>query len=414
MSKNQEVLTFGCRLNIYESEIIKNNLAKSKLENVVVVNTCAVTKEAEKQARQAIRKIKRQDPSKTIIVTGCAAQNTPEMFASMSEVDKVLGNEEKLSDANYFIGEERVAVNDIMSIKDTANHLVKSFEGKARAFIQVQNGCDHRCTFCMIPYGRGNSRSVPIGVIAEQVRMLVAENYHEIVLTGVDVTAYGADLPGSPTFAQMIRRILALVPSLQRLRLSSIDVAEIDDDLFDLIAYNKRIMPHFHISLQAGDNMILKRMKRRHNREQIVEFCNKLRSIRPDVSFGADIIAGFPTETDEMFENTKRLIAEAGLQYLHIFPYSEREGTPASRMPQVPKKIRKERAAILRAEGIKELHKFFNQNLGRDVNILVEKNNMAHTENFIPVKLDGEHSVGQVVKATLYSFGAEYMIARAA
>lgn len=414
MSKNQEVLTFGCRLNIYESEIIKNNLAKSKLENVVVVNTCAVTKEAEKQARQAIRKIKRQDPSKTIIVTGCAAQNTPEMFASMSEVDKVLGNEEKLSDANYFIGEERVAVNDIMSIKDTANHLVKSFEGKARAFIQVQNGCDHRCTFCMIPYGRGNSRSVPIGVIAEQVRMLVAENYHEIVLTGVDVTAYGADLPGSPTFAQMIRRILALVPSLQRLRLSSIDVAEIDDDLFDLIAYNKRIMPHFHISLQAGDNMILKRMKRRHNREQIVEFCNKLRSIRPDVSFGADIIAGFPTETDEMFENTKRLIAEAGLQYLHIFPYSEREGTPASRMPQVPKKIRKERAAILRAEGIKELHKFFNQNLGRDVNILVEKNNMAHTENFIPVKLDGEHSVGQVIKATLYSFGAEYMIARAA
>jgi threonylcarbamoyladenosine tRNA methylthiotransferase MtaB len=414
MSKNQEVLTFGCRLNIYESEIIKNNLAKSKLENVVVVNTCAVTKEAEKQARQAIRKIKRQDPSKTIIVTGCAAQNTPEMFASMSEVDKVLGNEEKLSDANYFIGEERVAVNDIMSIKDTANHLVKSFEGKARAFIQVQNGCDHRCTFCMIPYGRGNSRSVPIGVIAEQVRMLVAENYHEIVLTGVDVTAYGADLPGSPTFAQMIRRILALVPSLQRLRLSSIDVAEIDDDLFDLIAYNKRIMPHFHISLQAGDNMILKRMKRRHNREQIVEFCNKLRSIRPDVSFGADIIAGFPTETDEMFENTKRLIAEAGLQYLHIFPYSEREGTPASRMPQVPKKIRKERAAILRAEGIKELHKFFNQNLGRDVNILVEKNNMAHTENFIPVKLDGEHSVGQVIKATLYSFGAEYMIAKAA
>jgi len=414
MSKNQEVLTFGCRLNIYESEIIKNNLAKSKLENVLVVNTCAVTKEAEKQARQAIRKIKRQDPSKTIIVTGCAAQNTPEMFASMSEVDKVIGNEEKLSDANYFIGEERVAVNDIMSIKETANHLVKSFEGKARAFIQVQNGCDHRCTFCMIPYGRGNSRSVPIGVIAEQVRMLVAENYHEIVLTGVDVTAYGADLPGSPTFAQMIRRILALVPSLQRLRLSSIDVAEIDDDLFDLIAYNQRIMPHFHISLQAGDNMILKRMKRRHNREQIVEFCNKLRSIRPDVSFGADIIAGFPTETDEMFENTKRLIAEAGLQYLHIFPYSEREGTPASRMPQVPKKIRKERAAILRAEGIKELHKFFNQNLGRDVNILVEKNNMAHTENFIPVKLDGEHSVGQVIKATLYSFGAEYMIARAA
>ncbi|MFK7968652.1 MAG: tRNA (N(6)-L-threonylcarbamoyladenosine(37)-C(2))-methylthiotransferase MtaB [Rickettsiaceae bacterium] len=414
MSKNQEVMTFGCRLNIYESEIIKNNLAKSKLENVVVVNTCAVTREAEKQARQAIRKIKRQDPSKTIIVTGCAAQNTPAMFASMSEVDKVLGNEEKLSDSNYFIGEERVAVNDIMSIKETANHLVKSFEGKARAFIQVQNGCDHRCTFCMIPYGRGNSRSVPIGVIAEQVRMLVAENYHEIVLTGVDVTAYGADLPGSPTFAQMIRRILALIPNLQRLRLSSIDVAEIDDDLFDLIAYNSRIMPHFHISLQAGDNMILKRMKRRHNREQVVEFCNKLRAIRPEVSFGADIIAGFPTETDEMFENTRRLIAEAGLQYLHVFPYSERDGTPAARMPQVPKKIRKERASILRAEGVKELHKFFSQNLGRDVNILVEKNNMAHTENFIPVKLDGKYSVGQILRATLCSFEIEHMIAKVA
>ncbi len=414
MSKNQEVVTFGCRLNTYESQIIKNNLAESRLDNVVVINSCAVTKEAEKQARQTIRKIKREDPSKIIIVTGCAAQNNPEMFSSMNEVDKVLGNEEKLSSTNYFIGEERVVVNDIMSIKETANHLVKSFEGKARAFIQVQNGCDHRCTFCMIPYGRGNSRSVPIGVIAEQIRVLIAENYHEIVLTGVDVTAYGADLPGKPTFAQMIRRILALIPNLQRLRLSSIDVAEIDDDLFDLMAYNSRIMPHFHISLQAGDNMILKRMKRRHNREQVIEFCNKLRAIRPEVSFGADIIAGFPTETNEMFENTRRLIAEAGLQYLHVFPYSERDGTPASRMPQVAKTIRKQRAAILRAEGTKELHKFFTQNVGRDVAILVEKNNMAHTENFIPVKLEGEYNIGQIAKVTLHSFAADYMIARAA
>jgi threonylcarbamoyladenosine tRNA methylthiotransferase MtaB len=410
MSKGQDVLTFGCRLNIYESEIIKNNLLESKLENVVVVNTCAVTKEAEKQARQAIRRIKREDPTKTIIVTGCAAQNNPDMFAAMSQVDKVLGNEEKLSSANYTLG-ERVVVNDIMSITETANHLVSSFEGKARAFIQVQNGCDHRCTFCMIPFGRGNSRSVPIGVIAEQIRLLVAENYHEIVLTGVDVTAYGADLPGSPTFAQMIRRILALIPDLERLRLSSIDVAEIDDDLFDLIAHNNRIMPHFHISLQAGDNMILKRMKRRHNREQIVEFCNKLRALRPEVSFGADIIAGFPTETDEMFENTRKLVAEAGLQYLHVFPYSEREGTPAARMPQVPKNIRKERAAILRAEGVRELHKFFAQNINREVNVVVEKNNMAHTENFIPVKLEGEFNVGQIVKARLYSFEKDYMIA---
>jgi threonylcarbamoyladenosine tRNA methylthiotransferase MtaB len=414
MDKNHEVITFGCRLNSYESEIIRNNLAKSHLTNAVVINTCAVTKEAEKQARQVIRKIKRQDPSKTIIVTGCAAQNTPEMFASMSEVSKVLGNEEKLSISNYFIDNERIAVNDIMSVKETANHLITSFEGKARAFIQVQNGCDHRCTFCMIPYGRGNSRSVPIGVIAQQIRLLLAENYQEIVFTGVDVTAYGADLPGKPSFAQMIRRIFSLIPNLQRLRLSSIDVAEIDDELFDLFAHNPKVMPHFHISLQAGDNMILKRMKRRHNREQVVEFCNKLRILRPEVSFGADIIAGFPTETDEMFENTRRLISEAGLQYLHVFPYSEREGTPAARMPQVPKQIRKERAAILRAEGIKELHKFFARNVGKDVNVLVEKNNMAHTENFIPVKLDGEYGMGQIIKATLYSFEAEHMIAKVA
>lgn len=414
MDKNHEVITFGCRLNSYESEIIRNNLAKSHLTNAVVINTCAVTKEAEKQARQVIRKIKRQDPSKTIIVTGCAAQNTPEMFASMSEVSKVLGNQEKLSSSNYFIDNERIAVNDIMSVKETANHLITSFEGKARAFIQVQNGCDHRCTFCMIPYGRGNSRSVPIGVIAQQIRLLLAENYQEIVFTGVDVTAYGADLPGKPSFAQMIRRIFSLIPNLQRLRLSSIDVAEIDDELFALFTQNPRIMPHFHISLQAGDNMILKRMKRRHNREQVVEFCNNLRALRPEVSFGADIIAGFPTETNEMFENTRRLISEAGIQYLHVFPYSEREGTPAARMPQVPKQIRKERAAILRAEGIKELHKFFTRNVGKDANVLIEKNNMAHTENFIPVKLDGEYDVGQIIKARLYSFEAEYMIARVA
>lgn len=414
MNKHQQVITFGCRLNIYESQIIKDNLASSGLENVVVINTCAVTKEAEKEARQTIRKIKRQDPDKKIIVTGCAAQNNPEMFASMEQVDKILGNEEKLAAINYKFDEKRVMVNDIMSIRETAGHLVKSFEGKARAFIQVQNGCDHRCTFCMIPYGRGNSRSVPIGVITEQIRLLVADGYHEVVLTGVDVTAYGADLPGSPSFAQMIRRVLALVPELQRLRLSSIDVAEIDQELFDLMAYNDRIMPHFHISLQAGDNMILKRMKRRHNREQVIEFCHKLRSIRPEVSFGADIIAGFPTETDEMFENTRRLISEAGLQYLHVFPYSEREGTPAVRMPQVAKHIRKQRAAILRAEGMKELHKLFAENVNRQVNVLVEKNNMAHTENFIPVKLDGEFSSGQILKVKLLSFNNGYMLAKVA
>lgn len=414
MTNSQEVITFGCRLNIYESEIIKANLAKSGSDNVVVFNTCAVTKQAEKQARQAIRKLRKADPSKKIIVTGCAAQNSPEMFAKMPEVDKVIGNEEKLSDKYYKFDSQKVIVNDIMSVKETANHMVTSFDGKARAFIQVQNGCDHRCTFCMIPFGRGNSRSVPVGVIVEQVRMLHAKGYKEIVLTGVDVTAYGADLPGAPTFAQMIRRLLSLVPELKRLRLSSIDVAEIDDDLFDLMANNKRLMPHFHISLQAGDDMILKRMKRRHNRKQVIEFCHALRRIRPEVSFGADIIAGFPTETDEMFENTRSLISEAGIQYLHVFPYSEREGTPAARMPQVPMNIRKERAAILRAEGAKELDKFFNQNLGSMVELLVEKNNMAHSENFIPVKLEGEFTSGQLVNAQLVSVFSEYMSAKIA
>lgn len=414
MDKSQEVITFGCRLNIYESEVIKDNLKRAGIENVAVFNTCAVTKEAEKQARQAIRKLKKSNPTKKIIVTGCAAQNTPGMFAKMPEVDKVIGNEEKLSPAYYKLGTEKMVVNDIMSVKETAHHMVRSFDGKARAFIQVQNGCDHRCTFCMIPFGRGNSRSVPIGVIVEQVRALTKDGFKEIVLTGVDVTAYGGDLPGRPTFAQMVKRLLALVPDLARLRLSSIDVAEIDDELFNLMAYEKRLMPHFHISLQAGDNMILKRMKRRHNRDQVINFCLSLRAIRPEVSFGADIIAGFPTETDLMFENTRSLIAEAGIQYLHVFPYSEREGTPAARMPQVPMHIRKERAAILRTEGQKEIEKFFKQNLGKKVELLVEKNNMAHAENFIPVKLEGEFLSGQLINAELIALQDKYMLARVA
>jgi len=412
--KKQEVVTFGCRLNSYESEIIRNNLKASNYDNVTVFNTCAVTKEAERHARQAIRKLKKNSPETKIIVTGCAVQNNPEMFASMKEVDKVIGNEEKLSSRYYDLSPdtERVIVNDIMSIKETANHLITSFEGKARAFIQVQNGCDHRCTFCMIPFGRGNSRSVPIGVIAEQIRLILDQGYKEVVMTGVDVTAYGSDLPGKPTFAQMIKRIFGLLPNLQRLRLSSIDVAEIDEELFEMMAHDKRLMPHFHISLQAGDNMILKRMKRRHNREQIAEFCHKLRALRPEVSFGADIIAGFPTETDEMFENTRSLISEVGLQYLHIFPYSEREGTPAARMPQVAKNIRKERAAILREEGKKELLSFFQKNIGKQVTLLVEANNMAHSENFIPVKLEGDFTPGQILKSELIAYETEYMLAK--
>lgn len=398
---DQQVITFGCRLNFFESEIIKKNIKASGQSNLTVINSCAVTQQAEKQARQAIRKLKKQDPSRKIIVTGCAAQHNPQSFAGMPEVDKIIGNEEKLDSNYYQFDSQRVIVNDIMSVQETANHLITNFDGKARAFIQVQNGCNHRCTFCMIPYGRGNSRSVPIGVIVEQVRILQAKGYQEIVLTGVDVTAYGADLPGQPSFAQMIRRLLSSVPTLKRLRLSSIDVAEIDTELFELMAYNQRLMPHFHISLQAGDNMILKRMKRRHRREQVIEFCQALRKIRPETAYGADIIAGFPTESDEMFENTKNLIEEAGLQYLHVFPYSERNDTPAARMPQVKPEIRKKRASILRAAGEQQQQKFFKENIGRQAKILIERNNLAHTENFIPVKLETDCQPGEIRIAQL-------------
>lgn len=407
---SHEVVTFGCRLNTYESEVIKNNLALSNLENVVVFNTCAVTKEAERQAKQAIRHHKKHNPDSKIIVTGCAVQANPAMFSGMDEIDKILGNEEKMRPEYYSLDSERVLVNDIMSIKETALHLVEHFEGKSRAFIQVQNGCNHRCTFCIIPYGRGNSRSVPVGAIVNQVRVLVEQNYQEIVMTGVDVTSYGPDLPGEPTFAQMLKRVLFAVPELKRLRLSSIDVAEIDDELFELMAYEKRLMPHFHISLQAGDNMILKRMKRRHNRDQVIEFCHKLRGIRPDVAFGADIIAGFPTETDEMFENTKKLIAEAELQYLHVFPYSPRPETPAARMPQVEKSIRKERARVLRAEGEAELTRFFDKHIGSEASILVESENKGHTENFIPVKFLSDIPSNSIISSKLQNGHDGFMI----
>ena len=413
MSKNNNVVTFGCRLNIYESEIIKKNIEKSNLDNVIVFNTCTVTKEAERQARHAIRKAKKENPDAKVIVTGCAAQNDPDMFAKMDEVDKVIGNEEKLHSHNYNFdsGDSKVKVNDIMEVKEVAEHLVSSFDGKARAFLQVQNGCDHRCTFCIIPYGRGNSRSVPIGAIVQQIRELINAGYHEVVFTGVDVTSYGADLPGKPTFSQMIRRVLGAVPELKRLRLSSIDVAEIDDDLFNMMAYEKRLMPHFHISLQAGDNMILKRMKRRHNREQVLEYCHKLKTLRPEVAFGADIIAGFPTETDEMFENTRRLITEAGIQFLHVFPYSEREGTPAAKMPPVEPVIRKKRAAILRAEGEKEMAKFLESQIGSVKEAIIEKGGVVRTENFIPAHLDVDLEQGNVVKVKLEKIVNGKMIA---
>ena len=393
-NKVDEVITFGCRLNHYESQIIKDNIKAANLKNVVVINTCTVTAEAQKQAKQQIRKIKRDNPDIRIIVTGCAAQNDPETFGKMEEVDKVLGNQEKLDFKNYKIdADSRILVNDIMSIKETANHLITNFEGKTRAFIQIQNGCDHRCTFCIIPFGRGNSRSTPMGVISNQIEILLNGGYKEIVLTGVDVTDYGKDLPGSPTLGQLIRRLLSIHKNLLRLRLSSIDVAEIDEDLFNLMAKEERLMPHFHISLQAGDDMILKRMKRRHNRAQVIDFCKKLRELRSDVAFGADIIAGFPTETDEMFENTKNLVLEADLQYLHVFPYSKREGTPASRMPQVEKQIIKQRATQLRQIGELQIKKFMKKFDGSHLDVLVESSGLGHATNFISVKCESNKLV---------------------
>ena len=396
----EKVITFGCRLNIFESEIIKSSLEKANAENVIVFNTCSVTQEAEKQAIKAIKKAKRDHPDKKIIVTGCAAQINPQKYSMLKEVDLVLGNTEKFNSENYHDTiKTRVLVSDIMEIKETAAHLVTSFGEKTRAFIQIQNGCNHRCTFCTIPYGRGNSRSVPIGEIVTQVATLLDQDYKEIVFTGVDITDYGLDLPGKPTLGEMIQRLLNLLPHLPRLRLSSIDVAEVDITLLHLILYEKRLMPHFHISLQSGDNMILKRMKRRHNRNQVIDFCHLVRQHRKDAAFGADIIAGFPTETEEMFQNSLNLISEAKLQYLHVFPYSEREGTPAARMPQVDVKIRKDRTKILIDQGKKELETFSKTYIGQTVSVLVEKNNIGVMENFLKIHIAGnikQHTIANV------------------
>ena len=407
-----DVITFGCRLNTYESEVMKKHAYDAGLADTIIFNTCAVTAQAEKQARQAIRKARREHPEKRIVVTGCAAQVHPDSFASMPEVNAVIGNQEKMTAAPYLtLDSERAQVNDIMSVKETASHMVASFDGRARAFIQVQNGCDHRCTFCIIPFGRGNSRSVPIGGITTQVRALVEGGYNEIVFTGVDVSAYGADLPGAPTLGQMMRRVLNLVPELKRLRLSSIDVAEIDEDLLDLIANEKRLMPHLHLSLQAGDNMILKRMKRRHTREQVIEFCKLARSLRPDVVFGADIIAGFPTETDEMFENSLRIVEEADLTFLHVFPYSEREGTPASRMPPVEKKIRKERAKKLRDLGDAQVAKHYKTQVGRTLSAVIENDNTARAEDFSLIKSEATlGDAGTLTQLTIKNSTDKYLV----
>jgi threonylcarbamoyladenosine tRNA methylthiotransferase MtaB len=400
MSKTKpELVTFGCRLNTYESEVMRTHAKNAGLDEAIIFNTCAVTKEAERQARQAIRKARRENPSAKIIVTGCSAQIDPQTYSQMDEVDQIIGNDLKLKAETWGLqGEERVLVNDIMSVKETASHLIEGIEGQARAFIQVQNGCDHRCTFCIIPYGRGNSRSVPIGEIATQVRQLVESGYNEIVMTGVDVTSYGADLPGKPSLGQMIRRVLTLVPELPRLRLSSLDPVEIDEDLWRLIAEEPRLMPHLHMSLQAGDDMILKRMKRRHLRADAIEMCRRAREYRPDIVFGADIIAGFPTETDDMFQNSLNIVEECDLTFLHVFPYSEREGTPAAKIPnQVPHPVRKERAKQLRELGKKQVQKFLKRNINKKRQAIVEQNNIGRTEHFAAVELDQPCEVGSLV-----------------
>jgi len=409
---DSQVITFGCRLNTYESQVIKDLLIQKDVTGTIVVNTCAVTSEAERQARQSIRKLRRDNPTARIIVTGCSAQINPGQYAAMPEVSQILGNTEKMKLESYATGTERVVVTDIMEIKETAGHLVAGFEGKARAFVQVQNGCDHRCTFCTIPYGRGNSRSVAIGEIVNQIRVLAESGYQEIVFTGVDITAYGADLPGSPTLGQMIRRVFALVPELKRLRLSSLDPVEMDEDLWTLIAQEPRLMPHLHLSLQAGDNLILKRMKRRHLREDVIQFCNRAKALRPDVAFGADLIAGFPTETDAMFLNTLNIIEECDLTYLHVFPYSPRPGTPASRMPQVKRAMIKERAAVLREAGDKALHRFLNAWVGKQTNVLVESDTHGKTDHFAPVQFEQKTTAkpGSVIPVVLKETTPQHLI----
>ena len=400
--QSPKVISLGCRLNTYESEIMRSHAHSAGLTNALIVNTCAVTKQAEQQGKQVLRRLRRKNPKAHIVATGCAVQLDPECYANMPEVNRVLGNENKMK-AESFLPElnNAVLISDIMEVRETAEHLVEGFEGRTRAFVQVQQGCDHRCTFCIIPFARGNNRSVPIGRIAQEVRGLVESGYKEIVITGVDITDYGSDLPGLPTLGQMLRRILAAVPDLPRLRLSSLDPAEVDEDLFRLIADEPRLLPHFHISAQSGDDLILKRMKRRHLSADILSFCARIRALRPDAVFGADFIAGFPTETEAMAENTLRLINDAGITYLHVFPYSVRPGTPAAKMPQVDGKIIKARAARLRQKGEAALSAFLKTRIGTMSAVLMERSDMGRCEHFAPVHFDEPNETGAIVKAQL-------------
>jgi len=443
---SNKVITFGCRLNTFESEVIKKAVEKSGEKNLIVFNSCAVTASAERELRSAIRKSKKQNPNSKIILTGCAAQIDPKKYAKMSEISLILGNSEKTNylsyqknftseskdskninpnneilhkdflfnktktiENNFLTADEisKIKVNDIMSVKETAPQLVSYFENQTRAFLEIQNGCNHRCTFCIIPYGRGNSRSVGFGEIVSQVRKMLAFGHKEIVFTGVDISDYGKDLAIPITLSQMIKRLLKLVPELPRLRLSSIDVAEIDEDFFEIIANEPRFMPYLHLSIQSGDDMILKRMKRRHNRNQVLKFCNKLQKIRPEVTFGADIIAGFPTEDDQAFQNSLSIISEANIIFTHIFPYSKRDGTPASKMPQIDNKIIKERSKILREAGKKQLNIFLEKQINKEIKILLEKNNFGKSENFLDVEIchdslkTNKIKVGEIIKTKI-------------
>jgi len=410
--------TLGCRLNSYETEAMKDLAAQAGVENAVVVNTCAVTGEAVRKARQEIRRLRRSHPDAKLIVTGCAAQTEPDTFANMAEVDLVVGNTEKMQPDTWaglspdFIGEtERVQVDDIMSVTQTAGHLIDGFGTRSRAYVQVQNGCDHRCTFCIIPYGRGNSRSVPAGVVVEQIKRLVDTGYNEVVLTGVDLTSWGADLPAAPRLGDLVMRILKLVPDLPRLRISSIDSIEVDEALMEAIATQPRLMPHLHLSLQAGDNMILKRMKRRHNRDDALAFTQHALALRPDMTFGADIIAGFPTETDAMFENSLKLVEDCQLTWLHIFPYSPRAGTPAARIPPVNGNIIKARAAALRKAGQAQVAKHLAAQIGQTHNVLMENPRMGRTEQFAEVVFDRDRPEGQIITARITDHNGKQLIA---
>lgn len=417
--QSSKLITFGCRLNSYESEVMKGLADQAGLDDAVIINTCAVTAEAERQARQAVRRARRENPNAKIIVTGCAAQIHPDDFANMPEVDRVVGNDSKMQ-AKAFHPQlnERLVLDDIMAVTETAGHLVAGFEGKTRTFLQVQNGCDHRCTFCIIPYGRGNSRSVPIGAITSQIKELVAAGIPEIVLTGVDLTSYGSDLPGTPRLGQLVRRLLAQIPDLPRLRLSSVDPGEIDEDLWQLIGEEPRLMPHMHLSVQAGDNLILKRMKRRHSREDVLQTVARLRDLRPDMLIGADLIAGFPTETDAQFQNSLALVHEARIAHMHVFPYSEREGTPAAKMPSVEKQLRKQRAEQIRLAGQQVLAEELTRFIGQSRPVLMEQQGWGHDANYGKIKVvetpppAGWHGQVIITGTAQTQNGDSYMVAQ--